>query len=89
MGGLLLGGLQSGVSGRQGRLERELLEEFRLELEMLEFLKWDHCEVRLFALVFVLDPSKVKNEPLYPVTGNFCLVACPMILDPSSPSLLD
>ena len=89
MGGLLLGGLQSGVSGRQGRLERELLEEFRLELEMLEFLMLDHCEVRLFALVFVLDPSKVKSEPLYPVTGNFCLVACPMILDLSSLSLLD
>ena len=89
MGGLLLGGLRNGVSGRQGRLERELLEEFRLELEMLEFLKWDHCEVRLFALVFVLDPLKVKSEPLYPVTDNFCRVACPMILDPSSLSLLD
>ena len=89
MGGLLLGGLRSGVSGRQGRLEQELLEEFQLELEMLEFLRWDRCEVRLFALVFVLDPSKVKIEPLFPVTGNFCLVAYPMILDLSSPSLLD
>ena len=56
---------------------------------MLEFLKWDRCEVRLFALVFVLDPSKVKNEPLYQVTDNFCLVAYPKILDLSSLSLLD
>ena len=89
MGGLLLGGLRSGVSGRQGRLEQELLEEFQLELEMLEFLRWDRCEVRLFALVFVLDPSKVKSEPLYQVTDNFCLVAYPKILDLSSLSLLD